>query len=361
MAARPRIRKRAHFPPNLHEPRPGYYTWRNPLDGKTHVIGRVPLAQAIQEANEANAHAERVAPRRSLVQRMDMVPETMADLLGRMPKDDLAANTLRAHKAQDKAIVAALGEIRCGELTTKDVADFLEAIKAQGKLRWAQSLRSRLISACTKGVALGWMQTNPAQITEAPRVKVKRRRLTMDEFMTIYARAPEVSEWLQSAMMLALISGQDRVTIATLERSAVKDGMLQVVRPKTGVAIAIPLELRMDAVGKSLGEVVAECRATGVVSRYLIHHVRVWGNAPRGSKVHPDRITHAFSGARDLVGISGEDAPTFHEIRSLCKRIYVEQGNVDTKALLGHSTERMAALYENPRGIGPIKVRISAA
>ncbi|CAG9173246.1 tyrosine-type recombinase/integrase [Cupriavidus respiraculi] len=360
MAARPRIRKRAHFPPHLHEPRTGYYTWRNPLDGKTHVIGRVPLAQAIQEANEANAHADRVAPRRSLVERMDMSAETVADLLGRMPKGDLAANTLRAHKAQDKAIAAALGEKRCAELTTKDIADFLETVKAEGKLRWAQSLRSRLISACTKGVALGWMQTNPAQVTEAPRVKVKRGRLTMEAFQAIYARAPEVAEWLQNAMMLALISGQDRVTIATLERTAARDGVLNVVRPKTGVAIAIPLELRMDAVGVSLAEVVANCR-TSVVSKYLVHHVRVWGNAPRGSKVHPDRITHAFSEARALAGITGEDAPTFHEIRSLCKRTYLEQGNVDTKALLGHSTERMAALYENPRGIAPIKVRISAA
>lgn len=358
MAARPRIRKRAHFPPNLHEPRPGYYTWRNPLDGKTHVIGRVPLAQAIQEANEANAHAERVAPRRSLVDRMDMAPETVAELLGRMPKDGMAANTLRAHKTLDKAIVAALGEKRCCDLTTKDIAGFLEDVKAEGKLRWAQALRSRLISACTKGVALGWMHSNPAQITEAPRVKVKRRRLTMDEFMAIYEKAPEVAEWLQNAMMLALISGQDRVTIATLERTAVRDGNLAVVRPKTGVAIDIPLALRMDAVGKSLADVIADCR-TQVVSRYLIHHVRVWGNAPRGSKVHPDRITHAFSEARDLAGISGDDAPTFHEIRSLCKRTYEEQGNVDTKALLGHSTERMASLYADPRGIAPIKVRIS--
>ena len=89
---------------------------------------------------------------------------------------------------------------------------------------------------------------------------------------------------------------------------------------------------------------------TGVVSRYLVHHVSVYGNAPAGSKVHPDRISHAFTEARKLAGIPDEGAPTFHELRSLCKRLYEAQGGVDTKALLGHATEKMSALYADSRG-----------
>jgi hypothetical protein len=54
MAARPRIRRRANWPDNLHEPRPGYYTWRDPITKETHILGRVPLAQAIHEAQQAN-------------------------------------------------------------------------------------------------------------------------------------------------------------------------------------------------------------------------------------------------------------------------------------------------------------------
>ncbi|WP_454752038.1 hypothetical protein [Cupriavidus necator] len=52
-----------------------------------------------------------------------------------------------------------------------------------------------------------------------------------------------------------------------------------------------------------------------------------------------------------------EDAPTFHKILSLC----MEQGGIDTKALLGHMTDAMADLYANSRGLEPIKVRINAA
>jgi hypothetical protein len=76
--------------------------------------------------------------------------------------------------------------------------------------------------------------------------------------------------------------------------------------------------------------------------------------------VHPDRISHAFTEARKLAEIPDEGAPTFHEIRSLSKRLYDAQGNVDTKALLGHTTEQAADIYADPRGIEPIRVRIGA-
>ncbi|MPW23000.1 hypothetical protein GCT13_41045 [Paraburkholderia sp. CNPSo 3157] len=39
MAARPRIRRRASCPESLHEPRPGYYVWRNPVTKKTNRSG----------------------------------------------------------------------------------------------------------------------------------------------------------------------------------------------------------------------------------------------------------------------------------------------------------------------------------
>lgn len=92
--------------------------------------------------------------------------------------------------------------------------------------------------------------------------------------------------------------------------------------------------------------------------RYVIHHARRHGNAPLGSKVHPDRLSHAFAEARLLAGIDGPNPPTWHEIRSLAKRLYKEQGNVDTKALLGHKTDRMSDLYADARGAEPIRVKV---
>jgi hypothetical protein len=360
MAARPRIRKRAHFPPNLHEPRPGYYVWRDPRDGKTHVIGRVPAAQAIHEAIEANVVAEKGLARKSLAERIETSPETVADLLERMPLDGYKKTSLYTVKSAQKIIRDNLGHIRCDQLTAKDVAGLLESMKARGVQRMAQTVRSRLMVVCLKGVALGWMQSNPVEVTEKIRVKVRRKRLTLETFNAILAKAPEVLDYLENAMLLALVTGQDRSTIARWERSAIEGDVIIASRSKTGVRIAIPLSLRMDAIGMSVADVLARCKGTGIVSRYLLHQTKTWGPAKRGSRIRMQSLTDAFAKARELAGITGEDAPTFHEIRSLCKRLYMEQGGVDTKALLGHMSDATAAIYANGRGIEPVKVKISA-
>jgi hypothetical protein len=139
----------------------------------------------------------------------------------------------------------------------------------------------------------------------------------------------------------------------------VKGGEAVVTRAKTEVSIAIPLALRMYAIGYSLEEVIAHCKSTGVVSKFLIHHIRGNVKAPRGSKIKLKSISEKFLEARRLAGYTTEDEPTFHEIRSLSKRTYMEKGGVDTKALLGHLTDAMADLYANSRGLEPIKVKIS--
>lgn len=361
MAARPRIRKRASWPANLHEPRPSYYVWRDPRDGKTHVLGRIPLAQAIHEAHEANVIVENGKISRSLADRVSREQGTVAELIAKMPTEGLSANTIRARGDCDKVINAALGTRECATLTTRDVADLLEPIKERGKLRWAQVIRTRMIAIFNKGLALGWMERNPAIVTEKVRNSVKRKRLTLEQFNLILDKAPEVASWLPNAMLLALVSGQDRSTIGAWERSFIVDGHAELQRSKTKIRISIPLELRMDAVGMSLGEIIARCKSTGVVSKYLIHHVRSRGVMLRGQPVHLNTISAGFAESRRLAGIPEEGAPTFHEIRSLSKRLYMEQGNIDTKALLGHMTDAMADLYANSRGVAPIKVRINAA
>lgn len=360
MAARPRLRKHAHFPPNLHEPRPGYYTWRNPLDGKTHVIGRVSVAQAIQEANEANLAAEGLQPRKTPAEQISSGSNTVAELLEKM-EVPTKKNTVISRRYQDKIIRNAIGGIACADLTVKNIADLLEAMKAAGKLAAAKMVRARLIAVCARGAALGWMPTNPVLITEKITAETKRGRLSLEMFNAILAKAPDVAPWLQNAMLLALVSGQDRSTVGRWLRSSVSDGIASVQRSKTKVVLEIPLELRLDAIGLSLRDVIARCKASYVVSKYLIHHMADRGNVKRGAPIALGTISMAFAEARRLAGIPDENAPSFHEIRSLAKRLYDEQGNVDTKQLLGHMTERMSELYANSRGLEPIRVQIKKA
>jgi enterobacteria phage integrase len=359
MAARPRDRRRHDWPAGLREPRPGYFTWRNPDTGKDMPIGRVTLAQAKHEAREANDYLQAQKP--SLVERLTGAANTMAQLVAQMPEAP-APNTAKSWRSLDKKITAKLGKLPCHALTVRHCAELIEGERSAGRARTAQALRSRLVSICARGMELGWLDMNPAEPTAAPRVETKRERLTLEQFKAILEQAPKVNEWLRGAMLLALVSGQDRSTIAGLRRSAVGPEFLAVLRGKTKVRIEIPLALRLDAIGLSLSDALAACQS-GLRSLkpdrdYIVHHARPHGNAPVGAKVHPDNLSHSFSAARVLAGLEGANPPTFHEIRSLAKRLYLDQGGVDTRALLGHLTERMSDLYANPRGAEAIRVKL---
>jgi len=361
MAARPRIRRRASWPEHLHEPRAGYYTWLDPRDGKTYILGRITLAQAIHEANEANLVVENSVRTRSLADRLAQPRETIADLIKRMPDGGRKKSTLDSYKYRDRVIEKELGAIACMDLTTKHIADMLEKIVDEGKSQWAIQIRSRLKMICRRGKSLGWMKENPTDDTERAHVKVRRRRMTIEDFNATFEKAPEIAPYLQNAMLLALVSAQDLSTIATWERSFQTDGYAVLLRGKTGAKVAIPLEIRLNVIGLSLADVIARCRATGVVSKYLIHHVKHNNAAPKGGKVKTKSISDKFREARKLAGITDAEAPTFHELRSLSKRLYIEQGGVDTKALLGHKSDATAALYADSRGLEPVKVRINVA
>lgn len=353
MNAARRNAKRRDWPRGLYESKPGYYVFRSKTKG-TLAIGYVPLSQAKAEANAANAFEAEAAPK--LVEKLSGANHTMADILDNMKDKPSAPNTIRSRKSQDSIIRVALGSKLCGELTVAHCADMLEKIEDDGKGRSAEAVRGRLIAVCRRGMRLGWMDSNPAEATDTPHVVVKRGRLTMESFRAIYEAAPNVSTWLQRAMMIGLVLGADRLTISQLQRSNVAGGFLTYQRQKTKRVIEVPLGLRMEAVGVSLDDLVSQ--RGNVLSKHLVHHTHAQGKAKVGAPIHPDTLSQAFTDARKLAGIPDEAAPTFHELRSLCKREYQRQGGVDTKALLGHAGERIADLYADPRGAEPIRVKV---
>ena len=353
--ARRSVRRR-DWPRGLREPRPGYYAWQHP-DGRVLAIGRVSLAVAKAEAVAANLHVAEHRP--TLVDRLSGAAHTVADLLDKMPTAD-KPNTAKTWRSLDGIIRRALGERAAADLTVQHCAELIERIAAD-KPRSAEAVRSRLISVCRRGMELGWMTSDPASVTRRPKVTVQRGRLSLEAFRQILAVANQAAEWLPRAMLLGVLTGADRSSIAALTRDDVQRDVhgevLVVTRPKTGAKVAIPTAIRLDVLGLSLADVLAQ--RSGVLSRHLLHHVNPYGNAPAGSPVHPDTISRQFTAARALAGIPDDGAPTFHELRSLAKRLYTDQGGVDTKALLGHATERMSDLYADTRGLEPVRVRVA--
>jgi len=318
------------------------------------AIGYVTLAVAKAEANAANLYIAQHRP--TLIDRMSGSAKTVADALDAMPISEVA-NTAKSTRSLDKRIRAAMGKTRLSDVTVMDCAELLDSLIAEGKSRQAEALRTRLRMVMRKAQAKGWITHNPADITERPKVEVQRDRLTLEQWRKIHAAAPQVNEWLQHALLLALVTAQDRSTIASMKRSDVKDDCLIVWRSKTrktAQPVAIPLRLRLDAVNVSISDLISY--RSGVVSPFLLHHVQPHGNAPRGAPIALGTISKAFKLAKELAGV--ESSATFHECRSLSLRLYEDQGGVDTKALAGHATDRMHALYQDARGIEPVRVRV---
>jgi hypothetical protein len=222
----------------------------------------------------------------------------------------------------------------------------------------ARGLRALLIDAFDAGIAKGWFKGNPVDVTDSIDVKVKRARLTWPVFQTLYGNLP--AGRLKNACALALVTGQARENIASATFAQVRTieppGLPQVEcwcieRGKTGALIAIPLDLRLEVFKMSLRDVIKQCRGSGVASRFMVHNTtRAEGKL--GGHYPLNTISVDFTAAVTALGIDWGDKtpPTFHELRSLSKRLYRTQGGVNTIDLLGHRSEEMGQLYEDGRG-----------
>jgi integrase len=338
----------------LRESKPGYFVWDGP-DGKSRAIGRVPLSDAKMQAIEANVWAaqQRATPR--LVDRLSgaglSLEQWLADWADRLEeRKEAKPNTLKSYRSLARAVAGEIGATPLVRLNVKTVADALETIEDERGRRTAQACRSMLKTALTAAVARGHMEMNVALVTESISVTVQRQRFTWETFEKVWKELQGAPSWVRNAASLALVTGQRREDIAAATFADFDDEVWRCTQIKTGRKLAIPLDLRLSVLGMSLRDVLTACRRTGVVSKYLIHQVRPYGNSPIGSPIFVDTLTKRFTEAVEAALGKGENPPTFHELRSLCKRLYAEQGGVDTKALLGHATEAMSDLYGDSRG-----------
>jgi enterobacteria phage integrase len=233
---------------------------------------------------------------------------------------------------------------------TLEVSNVLKAMKDEGKHRAAQAFRSFLIDCFDRMIAQGWRSDNPARVTDKVRVKVKRARLPFTAFIKLYETTS--LRWLRNAMALALVAGKDRDAVRNAQFADFRDGGWWNERSKTEARVYLPLQLRLHVFGMSLDDVLKQCRASGIVSRYLIHQTERAKGAVLGRPMHPDMITRKFSAELAKLNLDWGDKepPTFYEIRSLAARLYKEQGDINPQDLLSHKDPRSTATYTDGRG-----------
>lgn len=352
MSPRKRSPINASLPPGLRV-RDGLYSWTHPIDKREKGLGR-DRAAAIRWARSANIAVDKL---RGEVSAEEWVRGTTARSWGAWldryqhlldERESTKATRYHRKSLMKRARAQWPKEINVSAVDVAMVADAIRELTGAGKQRMAQSYRSFLHDCFRCAIAQGWRTDNPVSVTDKVKVKTQRARLTLENFRAIYAD-PETKEWLRNAMALALVSGQRREDIARAMRKDIRDGAWWCQQRKTGNRVVIPLGIRLDALGMSLADVLEQCKSTGILSHYIIHQTFA---RDRGKPVAIRAFTNYFTAAVARLGIDWGDKspPTFHELRSLSKRLYDNQGGVDTKQLLGHKSASAAALYGDSRG-----------
>ena len=333
---RPRNKPNRALPPNLYKSGK-YFQYRHPQTKKYHGMG-TDRAAAVQAANHLNAQL--IEPI-SLVERI-LTPkltfskwlETYKTLLERR---NFSESTARQRNWQIDTVESQFGPKPISQITTRDIAEFLDAKPA----RMSNVFRALLNDCFNEAIAKGHLTANPVAVTKNSRVVVQRNRLDMNHFLQIREVCIPV---IQRAMDLALITLQRREDLAALRWEDTRNGVVQVVQHKTGTRLRITIT-------PPLQRVLDDCE-TRIQSDWVLHHREDTQWFKRGDQLRVDYITRQFQRARDRLDLfpnmKPAERPTFHEIRSLGARTY-EAAGMDAQALLGHKNRAMTEVYVDTR------------
>lgn len=270
MAARPRTHK--IIIPNLYrklDKRNGkiYWQYKHPITGKFHSLG-TDEQEARETAIQANTIIAEQHTRQllSINERLSKIKTNKSEISVDIwmdkyldiQKERLDIGELKINSYRQKMKPINLFRQYCGtkilkEITALDIAEIIDSIKVLGHSRMAQVVRMVLIDVFKEAQHAGYVPPgyNPAKATKQPRNRVKRERMTLDEWRTIYQQAKNHPPYLQCGMLLALTTGQRIGDICKMKFSDIWDDMLHIQQEKTGSKLAIPLSLKCEAINLS--------------------------------------------------------------------------------------------------------------
>ena len=364
-----------------------YYYWFDLRDGKEKSLkAKNNKTLALQRAatlNAAIAEAKEHAFFEN-VNKPQAIPFNAfaPDYLAIAEKRGLAENTMRSKRSLLNKWINYLGDTPINveiNALMEEMSIALDTEIEEGRHRQALAMHSLALDLFKTAQSKGKYPleaTNPASILERPKASVKRARLSLDEFQIIIDKF--IEPWERNACLLALISGQGREDMSlarfkrgkdwhgqweafksaqaagkkgTIPYSFIEDGYYHATRRKTGSLRRIPLTLKLDAIGMTLGDAIKECRSSGVASQWLLHHSKSSGVGKRGDQIHKDTISRMFARLRKRTTLTWTgNPPTYHEIRSLSIRLYTDQYDSEfAQALVAHKELKTTAIYQDTR------------
>lgn len=320
------------------------------------------------------------------IQLKEWVEQYLSYCKEKLKAGKMKPNTFKIKKNITEAIQKAHGDLIFADINVSKIAELLKSYVKLDKNRMAQSVRSTYIDIYKIAIGNGIddITVNVASMTINPDASVQRERLTSEVFKKVI----EAYKYLphKYSALLAVVTGQRRTDLCLMRKSKGKDwderykayrrnpnhflegeyasfanlvqyapysfvdgNELCVFQMKTGNLLKIPLNLKLDLIGLSIGDVINKANLFKF-SPFLLHHTVARANNKKGAPLHNDTVSRQFANA-----LKRTDAefilkpPTFHELRALAQREYRVQG-INTKKLLGHKREEMTEVYDDLRG-----------
>jgi len=197
-----------------------------------------------------------------------------------------------------------------------------------------------------EAILAGWLDHNPAAPIKPPKVRISRNRMSLDHWGAIRAwSAVHQPPWCCRMLDLALVTAQRRSDLSTMGEDDVWADHLHVIQFKTGTRLEIPVALRLDAIGRSIADVIDDCRDYAAPGQTFLRR-------QSGAHLVDASLSARFEEAREGAGLRWDTGtpPSLHECRSLSERLYRVQG-IDTRILLGHKHQAMTDAYNDDRGL----------
>lgn len=401
MNPRNRTKGRKDWPKGLirrDRPSGTYYYWKDPRNGKEESLKcKGDFQTAKKKAAKLNAIiAQQLADEvvKNIAYRPDSQSRKFKDFvplyLQYCKEAGQAFKTIKTKRSHLNAVLERFGNRRVNSLSVKDVKELLDHYVNQGKKWKAKHLRTYLIDLYRHARTTGDFDLDlncPASATRAPKVKVKRSRWLLEQLLPVLDEAKKNKRrpWIYNSILLGLVTGQREDDLTNIRFRKLKDwdGMfkkwiesdhhederpysfvddehLHMVQSKASALVKIPLNLRLDAIGLTVGDVVKMCRDR-IASRYLLHHTTNTAKAQRGDKITYVTISANFKKCRDAVypedDWNGKTPPSFHELRSLSERLYKQQG-INTQDLLGHKSPKSTEVYHDSRQAEWVEIKL---
>lgn len=264
----------------------------------------------------------------------------------------LQQQTLKNRRSSIKHIEALWGGQRLRSLRPHEITTKIKLLTPPSAIRVLSELRDLYQEAIANGEA----ETSPAMHVKPPRHKGLRKRLTFAHWQGLLQLAETGRQlWFKGLLLVAIATGQRRADLAKMKFDDVVDGHLHVEQQKkagkpTGARVAIPLSLRLTAIGMTVGDVIEFCRSYGRPGPTLL---RTAGGRPIEMSSLSARFHEHMVSMLGAAAYQQYEWPSLHECRSLSARSYLEQGLTmeQVQTLLGHKHSEMTALYLDDRGL----------